>query len=66
MSQYPLLFVDSIFYVAIIVNWTESVDALLNFLIFPKISTLSQKFALVQNQLEKLGEVYTSNFLIVM
>ena len=41
-------------------------DAFLNFLIFPKISALSQKLALVQNQFEKLGEVYTINFLIVM
>ena len=55
-----------VFYVAIIVNSTSSVDAFLNFLIFPKKSALSQKLALVQNQLEKLGEVYTSNFLIVM
>ena len=55
-----------VFNVAIIVNWTESVDAFLNFLIFPKISALSQKLALAQNQLEKLGEVYTINFLIVM
>ena len=39
-------------------------DAFLNFLIFSKISALSQKLALVQNQLEKLGEVYTINFLI--
>ena len=42
-----------VFYVTIIVNWTKSVDAFLNFLIFPKISALSQKLALVQNQLEK-------------
>ena len=55
-----------VFYVAIIVKWTLSVDAFLNFLIFPKISALSQKLALVQNQLEKLGEVYTNNFLIVI
>ena len=41
-------------------------DTFLNFLIFPKISPLSQKLALVQNQLEKLGEVHTNNFLIVM
>ena len=55
-----------VFYVAIIVNWTSSVDAFLNFFIFPKISVLSKKLALVQNQLEKLGEVYMINFLIVM
>ena len=55
-----------VFYVAIIVNWTSSVDAFLNFFIFPKISALSKKLALVQNQLEKLGEVYMINFLIVM
>ena len=41
-------------------------EAFLNFLIFPKILALSQGLALVQNQLEKLGEVYTINFLIVM
>ena len=41
-------------------------DAFSNFVIFTKISALSQKLALVQNQFEKLGEVYTSNFLIVM
>ena len=55
-----------VFYVAIIVNWTLSVDAFLNFLIFPKISALSQKLALVQNQLEKLGKVYMNNFHIGM
>ena len=55
-----------VFYVAIIVNWTLPVDAFLNFFIFPKISALSKKLALVQNQLEKLGEVYMINFLIVM
>ena len=32
------------------------------FLDFSKISALSQRLALVQNQLEKLGEVYTINF----
>ena len=37
-----------------------------NFLIFPKISALSRKLALAQYLLEKLGEVYTINFLIVM
>ena len=36
------------------------------FLDFPKISALSQKLALAQNQSEKLGEVYTINFLMVM
>ena len=41
-------------------------DACLNFLIFPKISALCQKFALTQNKLELLGEVYTFNFLKVM
>ena len=35
----------------------DFVDVFLNFLIFPKISALSQKLALVQNQLEKLREV---------
>ena len=41
-------------------------DAFLKFLIFPKISALSQKLAPVQNQLEILGEVYTVNFFILM
>ena len=41
-------------------------DTFLNFLIFPKISALYQKLAMAQNQLEKLGEVYTIYFLIVM
>ena len=33
---------------------------------FPKISALSQKLVLVRNQLEKLGEVYLIDFLIVI
>ena len=42
-----------------------SVSAFLNFMIFPKISGLCQELAHVQNQLEKLGEVYTINFLTI-
>ena len=55
-----------VFNVTIIVNWTLSVEAFLNFLIFLKIPWLCQKLALAQNLLEKLGEVYTSNFFLVM
>ena len=40
--------------------------AFLNFLIFLKISGLCQKHALTQNLLEKLGEVFTNNFLTAM
>ena len=42
-----------------------SVSASLNFMIFPKISGLCQELAHAQNQLEKLGEVYTINFLTI-
>ena len=41
-------------------------DVFLNLLNFPKTSALSQKLALVHNQLAKLGEVYMINFLMVM
>ena len=55
-----------VFYVAIIVNWTSSVGAFLNFVFFPKISGLYQKHRLPWNQLEKLGEVFKNNFLTAM
>ena len=38
----------------------------LNFMILPKISELCQELAHAYELLETLGEVYTSNFLIVM
>ena len=55
-----------VLYVAIIVNWTLSVSAFMNFLIFLKISGLCQKHALPRNLLEKLGEVFKNNFLTAM
>ena len=48
------------------VKLSQSVGAVLNFIIFPKISELCNELASAQDLLETLGEVYTSNFLIVM
>ena len=48
------------------VKLSYSVGAFLNFMIFLKISGLCQELAHAQDLLETLGEVYTSNFLIVI
>ena len=48
------------------VELSLSAGEFLNFLIFPKISGLCQKLTQAQNLLEKLGEVYMSNFLTEM
>ena len=55
-----------VFYMAIIVNLTQSVGAFLNFVNFPKISELCQTHKLPWNLLEKLGEVFKYNFLTAM
>ena len=45
---------------------SNCLSLLAHFSILPKISGLYQKLVQAQNLLEKLGKVYTSNFLIVM